>query len=41
VADFDSGQPLLNDYLRHDALRHGRIGFTRTWVIPDADDDSV
>ena len=35
VADFDCGDPALNDWLQQRAVRNQREGSSRTWVVTD------
>ena len=41
VADFDCGQPALNDWLKRCALANQQLGTTRTWVVTETDSREV
>jgi hypothetical protein len=37
----DSGEPEINDFLHNDALAHGKVGYSKTWVIPNPADQQI
>ncbi len=36
---FDCGKPAMNEFLARHAVKHSRLGLSRTWVLPEVSED--
>lgn len=37
LKEFDCGKPTMNTFLARSAVKHMKLGLSRTWVLPDTD----